>query len=351
MAFNVKGLLSGIAGLPNAIGQGLLGPMPVNSQLGLDPNSLSQARQQALTDMAMGLMAGDRRNPGATLMGATQNARQGFQGRIFDMLKEQEYLRMQAQREDIKAKAEAARAADPRLANLTDEQVLSTQAARVDPNLEQRQTEFGYQQEKDAKSFAADEKRWGADYSLRLKQFGLSQMNSDREYGIGVARLAMDQERLNAEMAKRNLPNVDEVEVRKRRESAFAGASMVSLLQQLKADVAQNGTETIGPGAGRQGALYGSILSEFKQAKQMGTLDKGLLDLFDKMLKDPTTFLNAGGAVTGAIPAQLDTLIKQTSDTYKSDYDYLSQYGLNGGLPEIKPPPSGASGGWSIRKK
>jgi hypothetical protein len=41
MALNVQGLLSGLAGIPNAIGQGLLGPMPVNQQLGLDPQSLS----------------------------------------------------------------------------------------------------------------------------------------------------------------------------------------------------------------------------------------------------------------------------------------------------------------------
>lgn len=93
MAFNVKGLLSGLAGLPNAIGSGLLGPMPTNPGLGLDPQTLAQSRQQALSELAMGLMAGDRRNPGGTLMAATQNARQGYQGRVFDMLKEQELVK------------------------------------------------------------------------------------------------------------------------------------------------------------------------------------------------------------------------------------------------------------------
>jgi hypothetical protein len=299
----------------------------------------------------MGLMAGNRQNPGGTLMGATQNAQQGFRGRIFDMLKEQEYLRMQAEREDVKSKATAARQSNPALANLTDEQVLSNVAAQVSPDLTQRKEEFGYQQEKDSTLFKADEKRWGADYALRLQQFAASKMNSGREYGIGVTRLAMDQAKLNAELGNMKLPKVDEVEVRKRREAAFAGANMVSLLQQLKSDVADHGTETVGHGAGRQGALYGSILSEFKQAKQMGTLDKGLLELFDKMLKDPTTILNSGGAVSGAIPAQLDTLINQTSTTYQADYDYLSQYGLNTGLPDIKAQTAGATGSWSIKKK
>jgi hypothetical protein len=120
MALNVQGLLSGLAGLPNAIGQGLLGPMSVNSQLGLDPQSLSQARSQSLNDLAMGLMAGNRQNPGGTLMGATQNARQGFQGRVFDMLKEQELLRMR----DMRSKQETAagniatQSGDPLLAQL-----------------------------------------------------------------------------------------------------------------------------------------------------------------------------------------------------------------------------------------
>jgi hypothetical protein len=177
---------------------------------------------------------------------------------------------------------------------------------------------------------------------LRLKNHALSAMNSDREYGLGVARLAMDQEKFNAELARLSGPKVDEVEARKRRESAFAGANMVSLLEQLKQDVAQNGTETFGAGAGRQGAIYGQILAEFKQAEQMGTLDRGLLELFDKMLKDPTTILNSGGAISGAIPAQLDTLLNQTKAKYKGDYDYLSQYGLSGGLPDFsKQQPTG----------
>lgn len=98
MKFNVQGLLGAIGGLPNAIGQGLLGPMPVNQGLGLDPQSLAQSRQQAMSDLAMGLMAGDRRNPGMTLMAATQNARQGFQGRVFDLLKESETARMLSER-------------------------------------------------------------------------------------------------------------------------------------------------------------------------------------------------------------------------------------------------------------
>jgi hypothetical protein len=269
------------------------------------------------------------------------------------MLKENEYVRMQKEREDIAAKAAAVRERNPALVNLTDEQVLSNAAAQADPELGQRKEEFGYQRERDAKVFESDERRWGADYAMRLKQFGLSQMNSDREYGIGLARLAMDQEKLNVELSRLGQPNIDEVEVRKRREAAFAGANMVSLLQRLRDDVAQHGTETVGEGAGRQGALYGSILSEFKQAKQMGTLDRGLLELFDKMLADPTTIMNSGRAMTGTIPGQLDTLIDQTKATYQSDYDYLSQYGLNNGLPNLATPSSGAtgSGGWSIKKK
>lgn len=130
MAFNIQGLLSGLAGLPNAIGSGLLGPMNANPGLGLDSQSLSQSRQQALSDLAMGLMAGDRRNPGGTLMAATQNARQGYQTRVFDLLKENETARMMEER------TKRQKAQDSLFANLSPEDAMLA-AANPDAFVEQ----------------------------------------------------------------------------------------------------------------------------------------------------------------------------------------------------------------------
>jgi hypothetical protein len=93
MPYDIPGLLGKLAGLPNAIGQGLLGPQSVNPALGLDPGQVGQARRQSLQDLAFGLMAGGQ-NQGQTLFNARQNAQQGFSGRVFDMLKENEMSRM-----------------------------------------------------------------------------------------------------------------------------------------------------------------------------------------------------------------------------------------------------------------
>jgi outer membrane murein-binding lipoprotein Lpp len=97
MKLNVQGLLGKIAGLPDALVGGLLGPTSVNPQLGLDPASIKGARQGALTDMSMGLIAGGSRPLG--LMQARQFAQEGHRGRIIDMMREQEMLRLQKQRE------------------------------------------------------------------------------------------------------------------------------------------------------------------------------------------------------------------------------------------------------------
>lgn len=100
MAIDIPGLLSGLAGLPGAINQSLLGPMPVDPRLEqrMGPQ-VQQARQQALNNMAMGMLAGDIRGPGHTLARATGGAQERFQGRIFDLMKQGEYERFMQTRE------------------------------------------------------------------------------------------------------------------------------------------------------------------------------------------------------------------------------------------------------------
>ena len=100
---DIPGLLGRLAGLPGAINQGLLGSMPVDPRLGLDPQMLQQARQGAGTDFAMGLVAGGN-NP-QTLLASRRGAQEGFRGRVFDILKEQEASRMMAERDRPRAVA------------------------------------------------------------------------------------------------------------------------------------------------------------------------------------------------------------------------------------------------------
>jgi hypothetical protein len=81
--------------------------------MGLDPNQVQQAQGQALNDMAFGMLAGNRRAPGASLFAARNNAREGFSSRVFDMLKEQEISRMQSERAKQQQQFDAYRATLP----------------------------------------------------------------------------------------------------------------------------------------------------------------------------------------------------------------------------------------------
>lgn len=214
----------------------------------------------------------------------------------------------------------------PQWASLPDEQLLALVKDQESPTLKQDQAQFDAQQATHGSDAALAQARFEQQMALERAQLGQQQANSDRLYNLELAKIA-------AAGGK-----TDEVELRKRRESALSSSNMLSLLGQLKEDIAQNGTETFGSGAGRQGALYGQILSEFKQAKQMGTLDKGLLELFDKMLADPTKLMNSMSAsgFSGKIPAQLDALISQTQDQYQKDYDFLKSNKADlSGLPDI----------------
>jgi hypothetical protein len=96
--FNIPGLLGALGELPSVINRGLLGPLPVNPQLGLDPTMVRQAEDTALNDMAFGMIAGHPMGGGAALFSARQNARDNFSGRMVEILREQEFARMNDER-------------------------------------------------------------------------------------------------------------------------------------------------------------------------------------------------------------------------------------------------------------
>ena len=108
---DIPGLLGRLAGLPGAINQGLLGSMPVDPRLGLDPQMLQQARQGAGTDFAMGLVAGG--NDPRTLLASRRGATEGFRNRLIDIMREQEMARMMESRDEQQKKEAAYRATLP----------------------------------------------------------------------------------------------------------------------------------------------------------------------------------------------------------------------------------------------
>ena len=150
---NIRGLLGAIAELPGVINQGLLGPLPLNPQLEqmIGPAQAQAHRQQAQNEFAMSLVAGGR-NP-QTLLAASQGARQGFSGRIFDLMKEQEGARlMQAQQDELARQARFSQS--PVEANLPQglrEQIVAktveAQNVPVSPNI-QAQLEAGLAERK-----------------------------------------------------------------------------------------------------------------------------------------------------------------------------------------------------------
>lgn len=105
MKVNIPGLLGRLAGIPEAINSSLLGPLPVDPQLEarMGPQ-IAQARRQASTNMAAGMMAGDPRGPGFTLNRAQGIAQEGFQGRLFDLVRQNEMSRIMQEREDTSAR-------------------------------------------------------------------------------------------------------------------------------------------------------------------------------------------------------------------------------------------------------
>lgn len=88
---NIRGLLGAIAELPGVINQGLLGPLPMDPQMEqiIGSGQVAAQRKSAVNDLALRFAAGQG-------LGAVPQAQQGFQGRVFDILKQQEMARMLA---------------------------------------------------------------------------------------------------------------------------------------------------------------------------------------------------------------------------------------------------------------
>lgn len=346
MAVNIPGLLGKLAGLPEAITSGLLGPLPQGQGLGLDPSQMAQARQSAVTDMAYGLVAGSTapgwRNPGATVAVARQNALGNYRGRIFDMLKEKEYKKMQDEEATLNAQLAAFRQANPDKANLPDAVILKY----MDPNYGLQESQLGLQQQQFAATLqnnAEDNRRADAQFELQRQQMEQARANAERNYELERLKMQQEEQRFRAQL-KASGSKADPTEARQRRDKATGAWGMLSTLDKLRSEVETNGTELFGAKAGVQGSLYGQALSEYKQAKQLGTLDKGLLDLFDKMLLDPTSWGAAANPFAKSkILSQLDTLIAETEDQYNRDYSYLKANGIDDGFQPRQAPIGSAS--------
>jgi hypothetical protein len=178
---DIPGLLGRLAGLPGAINQGLLGSMPVDPRLGLDPQMLQQARQGASTDFAMGLVAGGN-NP-QTLLASKRGATEGFRGRVFDMIKEQEFVRLnqdRKKREDedamLRSQIAAYKQENPQDANLPDAIILK----KMDPSFGIDTARLALDQTQTAATLANQDRN----YALQQQQAAQQEAQANRMYEL-----------------------------------------------------------------------------------------------------------------------------------------------------------------------
>jgi len=103
---NVRGLLDFIGQAPGQLIGGLLGPSPLPPGMAgqLPPGYQEQARQQAVNNMALQLLAGPKAAQGARFANAAQVGQEGYRGSLVDMLRLQEMQRLQAERDANKAR-------------------------------------------------------------------------------------------------------------------------------------------------------------------------------------------------------------------------------------------------------
>lgn len=249
---------------------------------------------------------------------------------------------MQASEDTLKAQLDDFRKKNPDKAGLPDAVLLKY----MDPNFGIQESQLGLQQQQLAATLqnnAADNAR--ADEQLRLQQQQLEQsrVQQDRLFQLQQLEQQREEQKLRMELEAKG-KKVDPTEARQRKDKAAGAAQMLNTLDRLRDEVDKYGTELFGKKSGVQGSLYGQALSQYKQAEQLGTLDKGLLDLFDKMLTDPTSWGAAANPFARQkILSQIDTLITATEDQYNRDYEFLKSNGIDEGFQPRTAPIGSAS--------
>lgn len=303
MAVNIPGLLGRIAELPGVINQGLLGPLPVDPRLEqmIGPAQVQAQRQQAQNDFAMSLLNA-RGNGG--LPAAAGYAQQGFQGRVFDLLKQQEAARMMAAQQ---AEMERQRrfAQNPTYANLPmaaqENIVAQAEAASrvpVDPNIAARE----------AAELRVMEKR--ADYEMRLQaqrdaaDMRIQQMKAlaDAQGGMTPAQQSRAEQSLRKEY--RGLQSVQAYEM------------VLPLIESAK--------KAPDSGYGDLQLIYtvGKALDPASVVRE-GELKLTLAasDPVSQVLGQAQFVLRSGGRLTKDMRAQIIDMLEQRTGAYKQAYE------------------------------
>jgi hypothetical protein len=340
-----------------ALETGLLGNATAfNPQLAqyLSPGVMQSAQKDARMQLGLAMLAASESGMGfgQGMMMAQQMAGQAFQQplqqdlqgnmqiRALEKIKEQ-----QKAEEQMRAQLAAYRQANPDKANLPDEILMKY----MDPSFGIQTAQLGLDQVQTAQNITNSDRN----YEIQQQQLRQSaaaqaaaQKNADRQFQLQQLEAQREEQKFRAEIEKAGLPKVDEVEVRKRRESAIAANELSTLTGRLKDSVTRHGTEFLDPVvSGQQSSLREQIKSTYKTMYQLGTLDEGLNKLFEGLLADPqgvSMQFRPGGKQK--LITQLDELSRTTGEAYKGHYDFLSSAGFANGLaPPITTAPAGTA--------
>jgi len=306
MPLNIPGLLGALADLPGVINQGLLGPLPMNpgieQMLGQQGG---QARQMASNDFASSLASG------AGLGASRDYARQGYSGRIFDALKEQELLRMGKLQQEEQARQGRFRQ-DPSMANLP----------------------AALQEEIAAKTIMAQQVPVSPDIQAKL-QAGLTERAQQHEYDMAL-------------QAKRDAADLQLQQLKEANEGGITDLQHIKAVQALRKEFrsvqAVKDYETVLP-----------LIKSAKKAPNTGYGDLQLIYTVGKALdpnsvvregelqltlaaSDPASrvigqaqfILQKGGRLTPKLRKDLVEMLEQRTSSYKDayerDYKQFSQY-------------------------
>jgi len=124
-------------------------------------------------------------------------------------------------------------------------------------------------------------------------------MNTERQFGLEREKLDLEKEKLGnvqakeqAKLAVGNLGSArTEREAIAARETLSEGENFIRKLDELIALRKEYGSETLpNPIKSKMESLHGQLLGSYKNMQQLGTLDRGVLQLFDKILSSPTGY-------------------------------------------------------------
>lgn len=129
-------------------------------------------------------------------------------------------------------------------------------------------------------------------FALEKEKFGLEKEKFNKELGVKEQVAARAQEKENQKLSVGNLGLAKtEKEAVELRQTISKSKSFVNTLDKLIALRDKYDSETFhGKVYGEMKSLHSQLVGYYKDIQKLGTLDRGVLTLFDRVLPDPTEY-------------------------------------------------------------